>query len=152
MEYELYHHGILGMKWGIRRYQNKDGSLTPEGRRRLSREDVDKTFKDVGRIGQAGSEVSSVSSKGKAIAKGIFNLKRDKREYNLSKMSDDDLRKAINRMNLEENYKYLKNSDISKGESRVNSWLDIAGGVTGIASSAAVIGYLIWKLTAGKDS
>ena len=30
---ELYHHGILGQKWGIRRYQNKDGSLTPEGRK-----------------------------------------------------------------------------------------------------------------------
>ena len=33
----LYHHGILGMHWGIRRYQNPDGSLTPEGRIRYSR-------------------------------------------------------------------------------------------------------------------
>ena len=32
---ELYHHGIKGMKWGIRRYQNKDGSLTDAGKKRL---------------------------------------------------------------------------------------------------------------------
>ena len=29
---ELYHHGVLGQQWGVRRYQNRDGSLTAEGR------------------------------------------------------------------------------------------------------------------------
>lgn len=34
---ELYHHGILGQKWGIRRYQNPDGTLTEEGKARLEK-------------------------------------------------------------------------------------------------------------------
>lgn len=33
-ENELYHHGIKGQKWGVRRFQNEDGSLTPAGRKR----------------------------------------------------------------------------------------------------------------------
>lgn len=37
---ELYHHGILGQKWGIRRYQNEDGTLTDAGKKRYSTSDA----------------------------------------------------------------------------------------------------------------
>ena len=41
----LMHHGIKGMKWGIRWYQNEDGSLTPAGKKRYS--NTDKLYKDM---------------------------------------------------------------------------------------------------------
>lgn len=36
---ELYHYGIKGMKWGVRRYQNKDGSLTSAGKKRAEKQE-----------------------------------------------------------------------------------------------------------------
>jgi hypothetical protein len=47
---ELYHHGVKGQKWGVRRYQNKDGSLTPEGRKHY---DINETTKKGAKIGGA---------------------------------------------------------------------------------------------------
>ena len=37
---ELYHYGVKGMKWGIRRYQNADGSLTAAGEKRQKKRDI----------------------------------------------------------------------------------------------------------------
>ena len=42
---ELYHHGIKGMKWGVRRYQNADGSLTDAGKKKYGKMSNDKLSK-----------------------------------------------------------------------------------------------------------
>ncbi len=42
---ELYHHGVKGQRWGIRRYQNEDGTLTPAGKERYSEENVSSNTK-----------------------------------------------------------------------------------------------------------
>lgn len=46
---ELYHHGVKGMKWGIRRYQNKDGSLTAAGKKRQAYLDEDGALTSAGK-------------------------------------------------------------------------------------------------------
>ena len=47
----LVHHGIKGMKWGVRRYRNADGTLTEEGKQRYSKEIAKgRRDKDTGRL------------------------------------------------------------------------------------------------------
>ena len=53
----LQHYGILGMKWGIRRYQNEDGTLTEEGKKRYSSDNIGQTAPKLPRKKMTNEEV-----------------------------------------------------------------------------------------------
>lgn len=59
---EMSHHGIIGMKWGVRRYQNADGTLTAAGRARLEKKDAKWAHKNYDKI---------VSSTRKEVSKDL---------------------------------------------------------------------------------
>lgn len=61
---ELQHHGIRGQKWGQRRYQNKDGSLTPAGQKRYNKE-VEKLKKETAKV-KAAEQVAANRKKTQA--------------------------------------------------------------------------------------
>ena len=78
---ELYHWGIKGMKWGVRRFQNPDGSLTPAGKKRYGAEE------------------------GEGEEKPNYAPKAPKKSA--SDYTDDELRTQINRMQMEKQYRDL---------------------------------------------
>jgi hypothetical protein len=88
---QLYHYGILGQKWGVRRFQNKDGTRTPAGKRR---DEISEKSED---------HVKSRDSKSKAP----------------SGLSNEELKKLNERLQLEETYKKLTTEKIERGESFV---------------------------------
>lgn len=65
---ELYHHGIKGQKWGRRRYQNRDGTLTPAGKKRY---------------GKPSEDISTMSDK--ELRDKVNRMNLEKRYVNLSK-------------------------------------------------------------------
>ena len=73
---ELYHHGIKGQRWGVRRYQNEDGSLTPSGRKRYkvvvrAAAGAEYGAKTGAKIGAVTGLAGSILSGGSAIALGV---------------------------------------------------------------------------------
>lgn len=75
-QYELYHHGILGMKWGIRKYQNADGTLTVAGKQRYGKR-TDSEHEDYRRA-HSGRRSSSMSD---AELRAILNRLQMDRQY-----------------------------------------------------------------------
>ena len=104
---ELYHWGVKGMKWGVRRYQNKDGTLTPAGKKRYS---------------DSSESASNVSS----------DYTRAHTAKKVSEMSDQELRDRLNRLNMESNYRKLttKPSTMKKAMATVTSIAAAMGAVT----------------------
>lgn len=71
---ELYHHGVKGMKWGVRRYQQKDGSLTPAGKKRYAAAKTKLADTAKSTKAKAAAKVKKMTSKesvARAAAKGV---------------------------------------------------------------------------------
>lgn len=98
MSEALMHYGIKGMRWGIRRYQNKDGSLTPAGKKRYA-EDAPE------------SEAPKVSEDYKKARRSI------------KEMSDAELTEAVRRLETEKRYRDLNPEKVSAGKKFVEKVL-----------------------------
>lgn len=97
-ENEIFHHGILGMKWGIRRYQNPDGTLTEAGRKRAAK--LKGEYKQL-----TGKKLKNKAGKNDAH-----------KEKSVHEMSDAELTYKINRIQKERTYESLVSPKTVKKE------------------------------------
>lgn len=119
---ELTHWGIKGMKWGIRRYQNKDGTLTKAGKRRLKAEtDALKKEEEVlknrkatqTKLNRLEAKRKSIDEQKKALDGKTHDSKKDDDAQTPAKksvkdMSDNELARALTRARMEDEYSRLR--------------------------------------------
>jgi len=156
---ELYHHGIKGMKWGVRRYENRDGTLTSLGKKRYDKElhylrknhgkgkippeqaarDPNSWVKtDRENTKQVLNESRNAATNSSSAIRKIGNYRRSKAasQMDLSNMTNKELQDAITRMNLEKQYRSLSTENIATGADYVSDVVSIAGDVLAVGASA----------------
>ena len=119
----LKHHGVKGMKWGVRKETLVTGARIAKS--------ASEGFKSA-------SNIAGTVNNNKTPSKKVRN--------DLSQMSDDELRRRINRLNMEQQYSNLNPSRTSRGASFAKSTLEVAGSVAAIAGSALSIALAIKQL------
>lgn len=122
---ELYHHGIKGQKWGVRRYQNKDGSLTPAGKKRYDSDAADliekkKTYKKAG--------TAYTESFNKAYGKSLAAYSPFKKHREANKARWEDVHDKANKyIEAKKAYKTAKKDVKQKGAASVKKILNKEG-------------------------
>lgn len=107
----ISHYGIKGMRWGIRRYQNKDGSLTQEGKRRYNKsEDAE----EVERIRK--KKISEMSNKELETAVRRMNLERQYKDLRSNEISNGKrkAKEVLDYANTASSFYNLYNSPMGK--------------------------------------
>lgn len=113
---ELYHHGIKGMKWGVRRYQNADGTLTAAGKKRYANPDGSLNEKGKKKFGDSVVTAEKAKASSKTSSEDSDSTKK---RQEASEMSDKELKDRVNRLRNEDAYKDLSKKlgyDIPKTE------------------------------------
>lgn len=168
----ISHHGIQGMRWGIRRYQNPDGSLTAEGKARWERDKKEQSSKkaknredttvahperwdkeDKQRRKSVVDASKNFTNSMSQTIDAYSNLdrrraKRNQKRANLSKYSDQELRSKINRELLERQYNDIFNAPKTRadGAEAVRDILQVVGGSLAVVSSSLGIALAVKEL------
>lgn len=107
----LTHYGIFGQKWGIRRFQNKDGTRTPAGKARERASDFKKSasagWQKVKRAASSGWRKVKKAGETEIDKLRVKAAARKERKKKVSEMSDEDLNRRISRLQKERQYKEL---------------------------------------------